>query len=119
MATITEYLFWDFNGLNSPALDTTTDETPPTHRGVIRTLFTEVDGAPATTVASAVQFYFDQGITAQDLLKMVGEDVAARVPIATIRARTTAPAGSARGTVVAWSRPQTQYTTDYIPVEII
>ncbi len=114
---VDQFLTWDFNGLNSPALDVQTDETPPTHRGAIRSLFRKINNVFVTEPETAVKFYFDQGITAQDLALMEGADVAALVPIETIRARTEAPDGSRRGTVVPWSNPLTQFTTVYIPIE--
>ncbi len=114
---VDQFLTWDFDGLNSPALDVGTDETPPTHRGAIRSLFRKINNVFVTEPETAVKFYFDQGITAQDLTLMEGADVAALVPIETIRARTEAPDGSRRGTVVPWSNPLTQFTTVYIPIE--
>lgn len=112
-----EILKWDFDGLNSPAIDIRTDESPPTHRGAIRVLFNKINGVFTTTPDSATKFYFDQGITAQDLLKMEGTDVRDRVAVEVIRARTVAPEGPRRGTVVPWSNPLTQFTQIYIPIE--
>lgn len=115
--TVDQFLTWDFDGLNSPALDVRTDETPPTHRGAIRALFTKINNVFVTEPETAVKFYFDQGITAQDLALMEGADVTDRVPIETIRARTEAPEGTRRGTVVPWSNPITQFTDVYVPIE--
>lgn len=92
---ITRFAVWHFDGLDTPALDLVLDEKTPTLRGALAipsTETTSVLGTTITTEAPEIEaFYRRQGLTAADLLKMNANDAFDRVPVATIRARTSAP----------------------------
>ncbi len=126
---------WYFDGRSSPALDVATDETPPTHRGSIAIPGTTTDaGVVVNEHAEIVAFYFDQGLTAVDLLKMTAEDALARVPVGVLRARTVAdvpqpevgdvgafgfpPSSAFRGTVSSIPGPARTVDNSAVPVEL-
>jgi hypothetical protein len=83
-----------FDGLGGPVLDERFDETPPTYRGSLTVPIVSTSSGSTVTLSDSIEeierYYRDQGITAADLVKMVGQDALDRVPVATIRSRTFA-----------------------------
>jgi hypothetical protein len=126
---------WVFDGFDTPALNERTDPKPPRLRGAIHLVTITVTPSPIpvfpppppdveVVVADAAEtervrvFYFDQGITARDVEKMTAADALARVPVATLRARTFADVPTdpgARGTVTALTGPPRTVDNDVIP----
>lgn len=118
---------WRFDGFSTPALNERLDEKPPRLQGVLLVRVPVVSGAlieepvadqKRRQAAEIVAFYRDQGITALDLQRMVGEDARQRLTVGTIRARADAdiPAGS-RGTISRLSGALRSVDNSAVPVE--
>ena len=116
---------WYFAGFDSPALDIRVDETPPTSQGafVLPILVRTGENVETPAEQEAVfrreieQRYIDQGITARDVTRMVGEDILRGATIGEIRDRDneSVPQGS-RGTLSNLQVVRT-VNNDCVPIE--
>lgn len=101
-----------FDGYSTPALDEALDEKVPTLRGYLH-----LPGASIETARLVEIHYRDQGLTADDLVRMTAQDAIDRVGLEQIRERDAGETDGPTGTLVPTTFAR-QVTTAPIPAEL-